>query len=557
MASNAATGPSDRSLQHLVLDAGALIRISDLSTDLADFVRTANSVVTIPDVIAEIRDEKSRRALMNSFPFGKKLEVREPSKIAIHHIVEFAKSTGDLRSLSKPDIRLMALTYMLHAEVHGAETTTQVTKSDGTVLVDDAKATLVSEKKKNAPKAALVKPGVSWASLASSSVKKVEPPKERIDGFRPSSHFKGAAPGFYFGTGEHGVGYYRDSAQNASPFAVQAVAETEDCSSGTQSAWPSLPSNLDRESATSEPTPQMLEAARRREENKLAKENAAEAAKQAREEEMARIAKASEHVDDANARNPLQSRIFGMASGGEQAKDLEEEDDGIGWADMNTLSLVPGTEESASAGWGVITHQKHKNKTDDKHQLRKDDTLVACVTTDYTMQNVMLQMRLRVLGLSGRNVSTVKRWVLKCDACFQMCSDMSKVFCPSCGSNTLARLAYSIDENGKRSYHYKKNRRINVRGTKYSMAHPSSNRSKRNSDRKKKTTGILLREDQMLSGMWAQKSRKKESATSMFGEHVAESFGLSLTRSKGVQVGYGRRNKNAMKGRERRGKKKA
>ena len=67
---------------------------------------------------------------------------------------------------------------------------------------------------------------------------------------------------------------------------------------------------------------------------------------------------------------------------------------------------------------------------------------------------------------------------------------------------------------------------------------------------------LLLREDQMLSGQWAQKTRQKNSATSMFGEHVTESFGLSLTQSKGVKVGYGRRNKNAMKGRERRGKKK-
>ena len=101
-----------------------------------------------------------------------------------------------------------------------------------------------------------------------------------------------------------------------------------------------------------------------------------------------------------------------------------------------------------------------------------------------------MHVGMSLVSLQGRAVTRVKQWVLKCDSCFQyvgmrharLCclgltsppgrcpthsitSDMSKLFCPKCGNATMARLGATIGKNGKVHYHYKKNRRVNTRGT--------------------------------------------------------------------------------------------
>lgn len=42
---------------------------------------------------------------------------------------------------------------------------------------------------------------------------------------------------------------------------------------------------------------------------------------------------------------------------------------------------------------------------------------VACVTTDYAMQNVMKQLGLCLLSVDGRAIKKVKTFVAKCDGC--------------------------------------------------------------------------------------------------------------------------------------------
>ncbi len=68
---------------------------------------------------------------------------------------------------------------------------------------------------------------------------------------------------------------------------------------------------------------------------------------------------------------------------------------------------------------------------------------------------------------------------------------------------------------------------------------------------------LLLREDQLLTGIWKHRLTKKETTSTMFAD--CNSADLMAPRSvvgAEVVVGFGRRNPNAMKGRERRGKKK-
>ena len=77
----------------------------------------AENLWTVSDVIEEIRDKRARHVLEN---LPKELKVREPSATSIARVVEFAKKTGDLRSLSTADLRVLALTYMLEVETRGS-----------------------------------------------------------------------------------------------------------------------------------------------------------------------------------------------------------------------------------------------------------------------------------------------------------------------------------------------------------------------------------------------------------------------------------------------------
>lgn len=42
------------------------------------------------------------------------------------------------------------------------------------------------------------------------------------------------------------------------------------------------------------------------------------------------------------------------------------------------------------------------------------------------MQNVLLQMGLRVLSVEGKRITRVKQWALRCFGCFKITRDMTK-----------------------------------------------------------------------------------------------------------------------------------
>jgi hypothetical protein len=46
---------------------------------------------------------------------------------------------------------------------------------------------------------------------------------------------------------------------------------------------------------------------------------------------------------------------------------------------------------------------------------------VCIVTGDYAMQNVALQMGLRLVAPDGKRIWRTRRWALRCSACFQIC----------------------------------------------------------------------------------------------------------------------------------------
>lgn len=132
----------------------------------------------------------------------------------------------------------------------------------------------------------------------------------------------------------------------------------------------------------------------------------------------------------------------------------------------------------------------------------------ALATTDFAMQNVLLQMNLHLVSPSDlQRIWNVKTWVLRCHACFKICRDMQKQFCPSCGGATLLRTSCSTDSAGVFKVHLKRNMQWNNRGNVYSI--PKTQHG--SASGKGVKPNLILREDQIeYQREIKQKERQKE-----------------------------------------------
>jgi len=259
-----------------------------------------------------------------------------------------------------------------------------------------------------------------------------------------------------------------------------------------------------------------------------------------------------------------ESRIIGAAStlGGQEA---DVDDDGEGW-----ITCTNDIRKMKAAG---SLDPRRKPSDADENGQAKDlvgpplSQRAACTTTDFAMQNVILQMGLELLSVDGMKVRKLKSWVTRCGACYKVYTSAEnehagplgskRLFCAHCGSDMMQRIAASVDgKTGRLRLHLSKKYRHNLRGTKYSMPKPGTGNRFQGD--------LLLREDQLLTGAWNQKlkmrsgGKAKSAAQSIFGKDIAANVGCQARSlaDDDIRVGFGRRNPNAAKGRERRGKKK-
>eukprot|EP00884_Botryococcus_braunii_P015629 jgi/Botrbrau1/274/Bobra.0022s0243.1 len=96
----------------VVLDANVLISGAPLSLALTE------RVVTIPEVLEEVRDKQARQAL-GALPYN--IATMDPSDESLSTVMKFARATGELHSLSKVDIKLLALVHTLEVAVRGSD----------------------------------------------------------------------------------------------------------------------------------------------------------------------------------------------------------------------------------------------------------------------------------------------------------------------------------------------------------------------------------------------------------------------------------------------------
>ncbi|XP_026032196.1 RNA-binding protein NOB1 isoform X4 [Astatotilapia calliptera] len=169
----------------------------------------------------------------------------------------------------------------------------------------------------------------------------------------------------------------------------------------------------------------------------------------------------------------------------------DEEDDGGGWITPGNIKEV----KMDSADWTAPA-----------------DIKVGCLTTDFAMQNVLIQIGLHVLSVNGMLIKQARNYILRCHACFKTTSDMNKAFCPHCGNRTLKKLAVTVNEDGSMQMHFSKNPKVlNPRGLRHTLPLPQGG---------KHSTNPQLVEDQRFPQQ--RLSRKARQKTDVFNpDYVA------------------------------------
>ncbi|XP_062967123.1 RNA-binding protein NOB1 isoform X2 [Cynocephalus volans] len=139
-------------------------------------------------------------------------------------------------------------------------------------------------------------------------------------------------------------------------------------------------------------------------------------------------------------------------NGFEERKDEDSDDDGGGWITPSNIRQIQQELEQCDV---------------------PKDVRVGCVTTDFAMQNVLLQMGLHVLAVNGMLIREARNYILRCHGCFKTTSDMSRVFCSHCGNKTLKKVSVTISGDGTLHMHLSRNPKVlNPRGLRYSLPTP-------------------------------------------------------------------------------------
>ena len=595
--------------EYLVVDSGPIIRRS------GDGWRRARGLVTVPAVQQEIRDAAARQYWQDT-----PIQVRSASREGIQAMTAFARLTGDYPSLSAVDLQVLGLLWDLEREVCGGDLSHLRTTpkrriglgqmetlgpSTPRAVVMEPKDYIVEEEETKVPcDEKVVK------NAADEQENESDPRMTNEDATNHAVDLSGmneipsaAAPRAVWATNDVAAAPFvnhispeesssdEDSSEDGGQFSDASDDELEDfpmlkdtqtSNSNSErrnerceleSDFPSLALMPCDDSANAAPDEEQLEERKRQSLRPISKsgklynsftkyQHLMKPANEARPRVVLSDSTPSDATttnvtnEAVETRNPLASRIMGGTSG--QGDDVD--DDGEGWI-TNTRDI------SSMKAAGVLDPSRQMRKgagaTSDPPPgpLRR----AACVTTDFAMQNVILQMNLELVSVDGMKVRKLKNWVTRCGACYMVYTSSDRptgplakrLFCEKCGSDLMQRIAASVDgKTGRLRLHLSKNYQHNLRGTKFSLPKPGSGNRFQGD--------LLLREDQLLMGAWNQKvkmisgGKSRDSAQSIFGRDIASNVGChaKAVSVDDIRVGFGRRNPNAAKGRERRGKKK-
>lgn len=267
---------------------------------------------------------------------------------------------------------------------------------------------------------------------------------------------------------------------------------------------------------------------------------AAEKDKVAAAEGEAPAAPAAEEEDDAGewASVPVKGRR--RVQEPEPPQVVEENEDGEEEDDLS--------EDGSSAGEWVTSDNIHRFGVG---IAPGSEVKVTCATSDYSVQNVLLQMGITPLTFDGYAVQNVKMWGLICRACFHFTRESTKVFCPKCGHDTLVRVPIVVGQDGKPTA-LNAGRKLRTKGTVFSIPKPQGGRGwKPLMAEDEIKLGGRDREMRRLENL-ADKERKakdpfdEDNGARGWWQRGTTNTGKMLTgQAPRMQAGYGRRNPNA------------
>ncbi|KAJ0105953.1 hypothetical protein Patl1_17748 [Pistacia atlantica] len=569
-----------------VVDANAIIQGGH---NLSNF---AEKFVTVSEVLAEIRDPVSRHRLSFT-PFA--IESMEPSPESLNKVIKFARATGDLQTLSDVDLKLIALTYTLEAQMHG------------TKHLRDAPPPVHTVNVKRLPEKDMPGWGSNvtnieeWEALdndvedklnADSRILPLKDLNLNIIGADDQSEngsvgTQGEAHSENQEDGGHGLRRPRRYLPKKKEINIEGkkmVADGIDASQGQfdddAGDWmPAVSRSTHRRylrrkarreyyGALSEKDSQQEMEMNNNDSNNL--EETSNADQQLHQGSEG--AHGGNGISEESGSEEISSILKQMRLEEDSLKSIQEEKDAdvssarldsdsspvleatcdvdanmIGEADevdsfneeLNQLEFSSQTNES------VDTSHMDDASSEQSWMLRSlSESSVACITGDFAMQNVLLQMGLRLLAPGGMQIRQLHRWILKCHACYTVTAEIGRIFCPKCGNGgTLRKVAVTVGENG--IVLAARRPRITLRGTKFSLPLPQGGRDAI-------TKNLILREDQLPQKFLYPKTKKKvkkqgdEFFTSddIFSHHNDKRAPLQPPIRKALAVFSGKRNPN-------------
>lgn len=177
-----------------------------------------------------------------------------------------------------------------------------------------------------------------------------------------------------------------------------------------------------------------------------------------------------------------------------------------------------GADEDGSEGEWITSENIQIIEERDRTTGTTFDGGMACVTSDFAMQNTLLHLGVPIVGTSGMRISELRLWLLRCTGCFHVIMDTTRQFCPACGSgDTLRRVNYVVNSNGERQLFINFKKHISTRGTIYNLPKPRG--GKRGTNR-----SLVLREDQLaqvIRGTSGTQAKARQAMTTWNDEDLA------------------------------------
>ncbi|TFK88939.1 hypothetical protein K466DRAFT_598227 [Polyporus arcularius HHB13444] len=401
---------------------------------LAPLRGLAQTYYTVPQVLDELKDKRAREHFERlGLSAGVSIEVKGPTNTSLAHVIQWAKKTGDYSVLSHADLCILALTYELDEKEKQASSSSQ---QQASTEGDSSVSPEVKQEASAQPSTSetLQPEGPAEGQENAPSPEEEEQELDHREVLEGLTSDADEPPPSSTDASEDEEELPEDI-EDREPLEVELQPVRDESASDAPSA-PSAPAINPTPTDTTEPAPP-----------KPAQEDA-----------------------------PVYD-------------DPSDDDDGEGeWITPSNVALHKSRALDLLPSEGA--GRKGKKQT-------QEPIVVGCMTADFAMQNVLLQMGLGLVGVEGKRIERVKSWVLRCHACFKICKDSSRKFCPSCGNPTLLRASVTISSPNAgpntpaMQVHLKKNFHFKTRGTIYSIPAPKPGSSKTGPGE-----GLILREDQ-------------------------------------------------------------